>query len=393
MKTSIFVLSASLFLCETISGQSCIPGCDNLVVTSITMSPSNSVWEMNITIENTCDTCCTDSAAVYLNLAVIRTVFPFDTIADCDCSSFVVPNNNSSFTYSIESFQSNLPARGTYRVQMRGICDSIPISDDVGHADCNNIHLGASTYYLSYGEDTIDGKLFYLDFTQVIYPGLSLTLSDTSIIATPQPNANSFILLANPDNMVVPFYYRINFKTPVFAHNTAVNGYLRLFAQESPTPGVWDSTVYCFMPLTIILQNPGTCDSTIRDTITVTVNDTTQVVVYDTTALAVYDSIAVSDTLVINVNLTGIPPDDVNTIRVYPNPAFDHLYIDNGNYAIMTGYSLKITNGAGQIVFQSHIAQQQFLLDLNAFGGHGTYFLSIHNPQNEVAEHRKIILQ
>lgn len=57
----------------------------------------------------------------------------------------------------------------------------------------------------------------------------------------------------------------------------------------------------------------------------------------------------VTDTLIINVLLTGItPPNNTNIIRIYPNPASTHIYIDNGNYNTMTGYTIRINNDLGQ---------------------------------------------
>jgi len=122
---------------------------------------------------------------------------------------------------------------------------------------------------------------------------------------------------------------------------------------------------------------------------TIWVNDT--ITVYDT--IAVYDSIAVTDTLIIDV-ITGLPvPNNVNTVKVYPNPAKDHIYIDNGNYSTLGGYTLKITNSIGQQVFSSLINQQQFYLDLSTWGGNGTYFVYIIDAGSNTVDVRKIILQ
>ena len=134
------------------------------------------------------------------------------------------------------------------------------------------------------------------------------------------------------------------------------------------------------------------------------VNDTT--FIYDTLTTMVYDTtfiyttitdtnlISVTDTLVINVVLTGIPaPNNTNTINVYPNPAFNHITIDNGNYANMSGYSVEVVNTLGQVLFQSIINQQQFYIDLNNWMGTGTYFISIIDSSNTKIDTRTIILQ
>ncbi len=104
--------------------------------------------------------------------------------------------------------------------------------------------------------------------------------------------------------------------------------------------------------------------------------------------------ISVTDTLVINTVLTGInPPFNTNTIKVYPNPASDHLYIDNGNYTMMNGYTCTITNALSQQVFYSLINQQQFYIDLSTWTGNGLYFVTIRDAGNTIIEVKKIVIQ
>ena len=130
---------------------------------------------------------------------------------------------------------------------------------------------------------------------------------------------------------------------------------------------------------------------------TVTVQDTLVTQVYDTitTQINVYDTVLVSvtDTLIINTSL-GLPaPNNTNTIQVYPNPANDHITIDNVNFALISNYTIIIENSLGQQVFSSLINQQQFYVDLNGWSGNGVYFLKLINPQNNIVTIRKIVLQ
>lgn len=116
-------------------------------------------------------------------------------------------------------------------------------------------------------------------------------------------------------------------------------------------------------------------------------SDVAQIIIGDTCLTTV------TDTLIINTTL-GLPaPNNENTILIYPNPASDHITIDNGNYTAMTGYSLKITNNAGQQVFQSAINQAQFYVDLSTWSGDGLYFVHLIDPQNNTVTVRKIVLQ
>ena len=104
--------------------------------------------------------------------------------------------------------------------------------------------------------------------------------------------------------------------------------------------------------------------------------------------------ITVTDTLIINANLTGFNPIAYqNTILVYPNPTNDHITIDYGNFATMAGYTLKISNSLGQTVFTSPISQQQSYVDLSTWGGFGIYFVHLIDAQSHTIDIRKIVLQ
>jgi hypothetical protein len=114
------------------------------------------------------------------------------------------------------------------------------------------------------------------------------------------------------------------------------------------------------------------------------------------TNVTIYDTLltTVTDTLVINTQITGVnPPNNLNTIKVFPNPANDHITINYGNFATMSGYTLKITNNLGQVVFTTPINQQSSYIDLSTMSGNGIYFVQIIDTQNNTIENRKIVIQ
>jgi hypothetical protein len=122
----------------------------------------------------------------------------------------------------------------------------------------------------------------------------------------------------------------------------------------------------------------------------------TKVTKYDTitTNITKYDTIKVMDTLVINATLSGISaPNNTNRIIVYPNPAKDHITIDYGIFSRMSGYTMKITNTLGQTVFSSPINQQSSFINLSTWTGKGLYYLQIIDPNSNMIENRKIVLQ
>jgi hypothetical protein len=136
-----------------------------------------------------------------------------------------------------------------------------------------------------------------------------------------------------------------------------------------------------------VITTSGNCIDT-SNISTITIADTCITTITETTL------ITVTDTLVINTFLTGLnPPNNINTIRIFPNPTNDHITIHYGNFALMNGYQLKIENSIGQQVFQNNITQQMNYMDLTTWGGNGIYFVHIINPQGNTVDTRKIVLQ
>lgn len=108
-----------------------------------------------------------------------------------------------------------------------------------------------------------------------------------------------------------------------------------------------------------------------------------------------YQTITVTDTLIINANLTGFNPVVYqNSIKVYPNPSNDHITIDCGsNFSTLNGYSMRINNSIGQTVFTTPITQQSYYIDLNTWTGNGLYLIYLLNSNSQVIDVRKIIIQ
>jgi hypothetical protein len=122
------------------------------------------------------------------------------------------------------------------------------------------------------------------------------------------------------------------------------------------------------------------------DTLLVHLTDTIHK--YDTTR------ISVTDTLIIHASLTGIaPPNNINNLKIYPNPTSDHININCGNYTSMSGYTIKITNSLGQTVYSGLVNQQVLSIDLNTWSGKGIYFLNIYDAGNNLIDTKKILLQ
>jgi hypothetical protein len=138
-----------------------------------------------------------------------------------------------------------------------------------------------------------------------------------------------------------------------------------------------------------VISTSGECIDT-SDVSTINITDTCIVTINDT----ITTLISVTDTLVINTLITGLtPPNNSNTIKVFPNPANSHITIDFGNFESMNGYTLTITNSIGQTVYTTPINEQSSYIDLSTWSGNGIYFVQIIDAQNNTIENRKIVLQ
>ncbi|MFN8397014.1 MAG: LamG-like jellyroll fold domain-containing protein [Bacteroidia bacterium] len=108
-----------------------------------------------------------------------------------------------------------------------------------------------------------------------------------------------------------------------------------------------------------------------------------------------FQTITVTDTLIINANLTSFfPPIYQNSIKIYPNPTNDQITINFGsNFSTMTGYTLSIYNSLGQVVYSTPINQAQTTVNLSSWTGYGIYFVHLIDSQSHVIDIRKIVLQ
>lgn len=96
-----------------------------------------------------------------------------------------------------------------------------------------------------------------------------------------------------------------------------------------------------------------------------------------------------------NPCLVGIDDRFVVTFNVYPNPAADNLVIDCGNnYLKLNGYSIRITNIIGQMVYNRPITTQETNIQLNPpTWVNGTYVVQFIHPNGTVMDTKRIIIQ
>lgn len=110
-----------------------------------------------------------------------------------------------------------------------------------------------------------------------------------------------------------------------------------------------------------------------------------------------FNNITVTDTLIINVGQLSYsnPITYANNITIAPNPASSQININFNNISNLNGGTLKIINSLGQQVASTEITTSgtKSTMQLATWGGAGMYFVQIINPQGQIVDIKKIILQ
>jgi hypothetical protein len=108
-------------------------------------------------------------------------------------------------------------------------------------------------------------------------------------------------------------------------------------------------------------------------------------------------NITVTDTLIINVGQLSFtnPVAYANNITIYPNPASTQINISFNNITDLNGGTIKVINSLGQQVATTPITTTgtNSTMLLSTWGGSGLYFVQILNPQGQIVDIKKILLQ
>lgn len=110
-----------------------------------------------------------------------------------------------------------------------------------------------------------------------------------------------------------------------------------------------------------------------------------------------FTNTTVTDTLVINVGQMSYtaPIAYANNITIAPNPASTQVTISFNNITDLNGGTIKIINSLGQQVATTPITTSgtNTSMTLSTWGGSGLYFVQIVNPQGQIVDIKKILLQ
>ena len=108
-------------------------------------------------------------------------------------------------------------------------------------------------------------------------------------------------------------------------------------------------------------------------------------------------NITVTDTLIINIGQLSFtdPVAWANNITIAPNPANSQININFNNITNLNGGTIKIINSLVQEIATTPITLSgtNTIMQLSTWGGAGIYFVQIINPQGQIVDIKKIILQ
>lgn len=113
-----------------------------------------------------------------------------------------------------------------------------------------------------------------------------------------------------------------------------------------------------------------------------------------TQIITVYDTISVTDTLYIDVDFTSATNiNDINTIKIYPNPAKDILFINTGEYySYLDNYSISILSVTGQKIFKSKINSDEFKINISEFQSTGLFYVNLLDENQNIIATKKLVL-
>jgi len=284
--------------------------------------------------------------------------------------NYVFNPNNCTDTTFINNFDTTFITN--YDTTFITVFDSVLVLDSISIFDTTFINSFDTTFITNYDTTfiTVFDSVLVLD---------SINIFDTTFI-----NSFDTTFITNYDTTFITFFDSVLVIDSIIIFDTNfVTYYDTTFITN------YDTTFITVFDSVLVIDSIS-----IFDTSFVTFYDTNYFTIYDT--ITYYDSvlISVTDTLIINVNLSGISsPNNSNTLKIYPNPANDIVFIDNGNFSSISNYSLKIINSLGQDVFNSFITISQFQIPITSFGGVGLYYIQLYDDTGNLIEIRKLIIQ
>lgn len=245
-----------------------------------------------------------------------------------------------------------------------------------------------ATYDVSFGTNTLAVKLY---LNGVLLSNIFNNYNGTQILNT--GSGNPVLFGVTPTNSIMD---DVGMWNRVLSQQEITDLYNGVNCSDTTviitqTVNVSDASFQNLSPKTYLenidslTTSVGGCDSIVKHYINY---------VYNANYCTDTAHITVTDTLIINRNMTGINPVTYeNTIKIFPNPANDVLNMNFGtNFSTMNNFTLEITNSLSQSVYSTVINSQNKNVNISSWAN-GVYFVYLRDTSNNVVDMRKIVIQ
>lgn len=106
-----------------------------------------------------------------------------------------------------------------------------------------------------------------------------------------------------------------------------------------------------------------------------------------------YGTTSIDDIIITGTQALNISENNMESFKIYPNPAQDNIEIDLGNLSFTNNWHFKISNIIGQQLNSGLITSQLTNVNLNNIQGKGIYFVNIYDNLNNLVQTKKLILK
>lgn len=90
---------------------------------------------------------------------------------------------------------------------------------------------------------------------------------------------------------------------------------------------------------------------------------------------------------------TGIKANQITQMNVYPNPTSDILILEVNDIEALKGYSYKLIDLNGKVVFTKQIEELKTEISMKLIGAKGNYILEVLDANSKQVQTNKIILE
>jgi hypothetical protein len=107
-----------------------------------------------------------------------------------------------------------------------------------------------------------------------------------------------------------------------------------------------------------------------------------------------YDSLACTfEVFIPDTVATGVSTEQLNDVKIFPNPASDYVLIHLNDREFVSNYKLRIINNMGQQTYSCLIDNGMKQVPVDEIGPPGFYFIQVMNQKGKIIASRKLSLK